>query len=168
MSDSKTWAESLRAGDEVAISDAYGQGFTIAKVTRTTATQVVVPGYNGTMRRFRRDEWAREIGVGSAYHYSRLQPLTDEVRAAIERAELVQWLIWLTTTSAGSRAMTLPVLRAMRAAHDAGELNAIGWITYESVYRLKRGGNDSRGTVPIHVERSSVAKMPVYVGKVKP
>lgn len=39
----------------------------------------------------------------------------------------------------------------------------IGWITDESIYRLERGGNDSKGTVPIHKSRSYVAKTPVLL-----
>ena len=40
----------------------------------------------------------------------------------------------------------------------------IGWVTDESMYRLLRGGNDSRGTVPLHEKPSSVAKIPLYLG----
>ena len=37
----------------------------------------------------------------------------------------------------------------------------IGWITDESLRTLNRGGNGSRGTVPIHTKRSAVAKHPL-------
>lgn len=39
----------------------------------------------------------------------------------------------------------------------------IGWITRESIDRLDLGGNDSKGTVPIHKSRSYVAKTPVLL-----
>ena len=37
------------------------------------------------------------------------------------------------------------------------ELKVIAWITVESLSRLESGGNDSRGTVPVHVRHSRVA-----------
>ena len=40
----------------------------------------------------------------------------------------------------------------------------LGWITTESLHRLRAGGNDSRGTVPIHRRRSRVARHPVSLG----
>ena len=36
-------------------------------------------------------------------------------------------------------------------------LKVIAWITGESLSRLESGGNDSRGTVPVHVRHSRVA-----------
>lgn len=39
----------------------------------------------------------------------------------------------------------------------------IGWITAESLARLARGGNDSRGSVPIHANRSATARFPLYL-----
>ena len=36
------------------------------------------------------------------------------------------------------------------------------WITRESYWRLKRGGNGARGTVPIHAAYSHVACMPLF------
>ena len=113
------WIMSLKAGDEVAITDAYGRGYSIAKVSRTTATQVVVPGYNGTMRRFRRNSWPREIGNNSDSRFSRLVELTDEIRSGVESLRLLQWLSGLTESQRGRELLTLPVLRAMKAAYDA-------------------------------------------------
>ena len=40
-----------------------------------------------------------------------------------------------------------------------------GWITPESISRLGDGGNGARGTVPIHAVSSSLAYLPVYIGK---
>lgn len=39
----------------------------------------------------------------------------------------------------------------------------IAYITRESLMRLQRGGNDSRGSVPVHAERSNSAKFAVYL-----
>jgi hypothetical protein len=38
----------------------------------------------------------------------------------------------------------------------------VAWMTEESQRRLARGGNDSRGTVPVHVERGLIASIPLY------
>ena len=36
-------------------------------------------------------------------------------------------------------------------------------MTRESAYRLANGGNESRGSVPIHRSESNTARIPVYV-----
>ena len=41
----------------------------------------------------------------------------------------------------------------------------IAWITDESLLRLSKGGNDSRGSVPVHAASSRVAKTPLYLGE---
>ena len=38
----------------------------------------------------------------------------------------------------------------------------ICWITRESLWRLIGGGNDSRGTVPVHFRMSAAACIPLY------
>lgn len=38
----------------------------------------------------------------------------------------------------------------------------IGWMTHEALDRLKRGGNESRGTVPVHVCETGQASIPLY------
>lgn len=38
----------------------------------------------------------------------------------------------------------------------------VAWISDESLRRLKWGGNESKGTVPVHALRSKVAKTPLY------
>tara|TARA_R110000868_G_scaffold277390_1_gene537177 strand:+ start:90 stop:377 length:288 start_codon:yes stop_codon:yes gene_type:complete len=40
----------------------------------------------------------------------------------------------------------------------------VGWITKESMQRLSKGGNSSRGTVPMHQKKSVVAYIPVHIG----
>lgn len=40
----------------------------------------------------------------------------------------------------------------------------VGWISSESIGRLVYyGGNDSKGTVPIHGEKTAVSRFPVYL-----
>lgn len=39
-----------------------------------------------------------------------------------------------------------------------------GWISCESIWRLRRGGNDSKGTVPIHAKRTATSCIPIYFG----
>ena len=41
-------------------------------------------------------------------------------------------------------------------------MKPLAWITDESLLRLARGGNDSRGSVPVHAQQSSVAKTPLF------
>ena len=38
----------------------------------------------------------------------------------------------------------------------------VAWISNESKYRLKHGGN-SKGTVPVHLMRSSASKIPLFL-----
>jgi hypothetical protein len=38
----------------------------------------------------------------------------------------------------------------------------VGFISKESIWRLKQGGNDSKGTVPIHANESRVSKTKLY------
>jgi hypothetical protein len=42
-----------------------------------------------------------------------------------------------------------------------------GWISVESVHRLRSGGNDSKGTVPIHAKPSATSRIPVYFGPIE-
>lgn len=46
-----------------------------------------------------------------------------------------------------------------------GNLNdkPVAWISDESLCRLLNGGNDSRGTVPVHSAPSNVSKEPLYM-----
>lgn len=54
------------------------------------------------------------------------------------------------------------------AQPQAVEAEPVAWISNESLRRLTRGGNGSRGSVPVHHERSSVAKNPVYLHPPQP
>lgn len=39
----------------------------------------------------------------------------------------------------------------------------VGWMTRESLYRLTSGGNSSRGSVPVHANKSKVAYIGIHV-----
>jgi hypothetical protein len=57
-------------------------------------------------------------------------------------------------------------LAAARAEAEANRQDApVAWITRESLARLQRGGNESRGTVPVHVQRSNIATIPLYAAR---
>ena len=49
-----------------------------------------------------------------------------------------------------------------RRAQPAAE--PVAWMTQESLHRLRQGGNDSRGSVPVHAAASNVAKIPLFMG----
>lgn len=36
------------------------------------------------------------------------------------------------------------------------------WMTKESLQTLKSGGNDSRGTVPVHHKRTNLSSIPLF------
>lgn len=48
-------------------------------------------------------------------------------------------------------------LAAWLAQHEP-----VAWISNESIYRLKHGGN-SKGTVPVHLMRSGVSNIPLFL-----
>lgn len=53
---------------------------------------------------------------------------------------------------------------ALRAAIEAAEsAQPVAFITRESMMRLSNGGNDSRGTVPVHRFASAIANRPLYL-----
>lgn len=99
----KEWMASLKAGDKVAIK--RNSGWSIQTVKRLTATLVVV---KDTYRFKRKDGYL--LG-GSAWDFTRIEPLSQEVHDAAERDKLAAWLGYLKKPS-------LAVLRAMKAAHD--------------------------------------------------
>ena len=41
-------------------------------------------------------------------------------------------------------------------------MRPIGWMSDESANRLFCGGNDSRGTVPLHARKSAVSSIPAF------
>jgi hypothetical protein len=56
--------------------------------------------------------------------------------------------------------MGLPTLRAEIAKSDP-----FCWISNESIYRLRNGGNSSRNTVPVHAAQSNISCMPLYLNQ---
>lgn len=45
--------------------------------------------------------------------------------------------------------------------NESRQVEPVAWISYESLGRLKNGGN-SRGAVPVHTIQSHTAKIPLY------
>lgn len=57
------------------------------------------------------------------------------------------------------------ITRLSTTAQEAqGEFVHVGWMSSESYRRLIRGGNDSKGTVPVHSSQSAVSHIAVYIG----
>ena len=50
---------------------------------------------------------------------------------------------------------------AWNAAKATPSQEPVAWMSKESEYRLRKGGN-SRGTVPVHKERSVASRIPLY------
>ena len=109
----KDWLMSLKEGDEVSIPDRsrYGRAPHITHVIRVTATQLIVKEHAMEVRYNRYDGTRRGTG------YSTLQPVTDEVRAQVKRANDCNWLRTLTMRDADIEKIPPAVLEAMRDAH---------------------------------------------------
>jgi hypothetical protein len=64
-------------------------------------------------------------------------------------------------------------ITALRAAlsdatcQESRQVEPVAWISYESLGRLKNGGN-SRGAVPVHTIQSHTAKIPLYTAPREP
>jgi hypothetical protein len=74
------WLESLKVGDEVAVSS--GGRYSIEKVTKVPKTQIVT-----TYGRYRKTDGI-SVG-GSIWHISKIQPATESIRKIIRKSELV-------------------------------------------------------------------------------
>jgi len=48
-----------------------------------------------------------------------------------------------------------------KAIAEAEKQEPFAWMSNESAYRLKHGGN-SKGTVPVHAKKSTASKIPLY------
>lgn len=60
-----------------------------------------------------------------------------------------------------------------RAAVEAAlaaqpQAEPVAWLTEESWRRMRAGGNQSRGTVPVHVQASRAAYIPLYAAQPQP
>jgi hypothetical protein len=60
------------------------------------------------------------------------------------------------------------LLALMNLAVSTAIGEPVAFINNESIWRLKRGGNDSKGTVPVHAKPSRVTKEPLYTIKELP
>lgn len=70
--------------------------------------------------------------------------------------------------------MTGEELRKCEAAIAALEadiaqaVEPVAWISQESLRRLREGGNDSKGTVPVHASRTYVSKAALFTTPPEP
>lgn len=48
-----------------------------------------------------------------------------------------------------------------QAIAEAEKQEPVAWMSNESAYRLKHGGN-SKGAVPVHAKKSTASKIPLY------
>jgi hypothetical protein len=110
------WLATLKVGDKVCVADGRGCGartYTIYTIERVIATQLISSKHNGLSVpyevRFRKKDG--QI-VGSDSHAS-IEPLTDKVLEANERARLEGWLSGIKP-----KGLSMECLRAMKQAHD--------------------------------------------------
>ena len=54
-------------------------------------------------------------------------------------------------------------VEALKAALAQPQAEPVAWISAESLRRLKQGGNDSRGTVPVHATHSMSTHAPLFL-----
>jgi hypothetical protein len=110
------WARALKPGDEVAVPGRYfgHPPYAILKVAKLTATQIVTT----EDRRFALKD-LYEIGVprGGFTGRPRVEPVTQQVREAVETFSLATWLSSLVTEH-GRKHPPLEIMRAMKAAYD--------------------------------------------------
>lgn len=130
-SNPRDWARTLRPGDEVAVrSRYYGHApYSILTVAKLTATQVVT----AEERRFALKD-LYEIGAARSGFAGRpgIEPVTPQVREAVETFALVDWLSKLVSDH-GRKHPPLHVMRALKAAYDkATEVGAEGQPAAES------------------------------------
>lgn len=78
------WLDSLKPGDEVAVTFGYTSAHAIvATVSRTTPTQVIV-GHS----RYRRSD-GYMVGDSGDWSRASIQPVTDAIRESATRAKLI-------------------------------------------------------------------------------
>lgn len=82
--DCSKWLESLKVGDEVALSDNWHE-YSIMKVTKVTATQIVTK-----YGRYRKKDGF--LVGGSGYLRSSICPLTNEIKYKIKKLYLTNKL----------------------------------------------------------------------------
>lgn len=102
------WLNDLKVGDEIAITRPDGTP-RITRVERVT-TNLITAG----KIKFRKRDGRTQ---GDGWHKWQLEPVTDEIRTAVEDANLCTWLRRLVDARENAWP-TLKQLRAMRAAYD--------------------------------------------------
>ena len=112
----KEWLMSLKEGDEVSIPSrsSYDRVPTITRILKVTPTQLVMKEHALEVRYNRYD------GTARGRSFTKLQPVTDEVRAKIKHHANRQWLTNLTVRSEYIAAIPPAVLENMRAAYHNG------------------------------------------------
>jgi len=123
MRDNVEWLSRLNVGDEVAVAGDHGRSWSIFKVGRMTATQIICPTPRGAERKFRRLN-GREIGSTSTWGFACIGPVTAEVRDSITRRNLLAYI------EASNRMNQLPtstlaeIAKIMKATGDVAKLLA--------------------------------------------
>lgn len=104
------WLRSLKAGDEFAFDGGRYSPPEIYTVGRVTPTQIIVNEGKRLERRFCRTKGRLKGGSS----YTRIAPVTDEIRVQIELSDLRHWMTYELPSSKPS----LQVLRALKKAYD--------------------------------------------------
>jgi hypothetical protein len=110
------WLATLKVGDKVCMASGMGwssRAYTIYTIERVTATQLISSTGNALGNpceiRFRKKN-GYIVGSDS---YAYIEPLTDDVLEANERARLEAWISRIKPKS-----LNMECLRAMKHAHD--------------------------------------------------
>lgn len=107
----KEWLDGLSIGDLVADTTSYGRAYKILQIERLTPTQFVM---SNSARRYRRSDGGPvgETGFGAGYG---IFPLTDEIRASVERDRLLRHILattWAELETSSLREVWAVVQRA--------------------------------------------------------
>ncbi len=86
------------------------------------------------------------------------EPPVDEITRLHQVIARMKVELHMTKVEAGRE-----LAEAKEKLSSLPEVVQIGWITGESLRRLKKGGNKSRATVPVHSKPSHVATVQVYM-----
>jgi hypothetical protein len=80
----------------------------------------------------------------------------EAMKQALEALEKL-WLLGDQTAAIANSAIT----SLRQAIAKAEKQEPVAWMSNESAYRLKHGGN-SKGAVPVHAKKSAASKIPLY------
>jgi len=118
------------------------------------------------------DGWPGKVHEEVATELRRLAPMEAELQRTREEliethrelaeASLKSEKGWSSYENANRLSKSLQEeLAALRASLS----EPVAWMTSESARSLPRGGNGSRGSVPVHAKKSHVAHIPLYAIK---